>query len=226
MPEQNETKQGNRLIYALTPLLLLLLTGSLLLLVYVLTPTHQLQRYLNLAFMDDLKTTSQTSGLHIIEQDINRDNPDDTYEKGEIQFPKFGEQYAELYAPSINLDVGVYYGTNSEMLSRGACQSTQSAVIGDTGNTVIDAHVNTFFADLDKLETGDEIVLYTKYGNFTYRVTEKIKFDKNDKRYVAATKDNHLTLYTCKPQVLGSSDVRIGVRCEPVSWKFYRKAAD
>ena len=36
--------------------------------------------------------------------------------------------------------------------------------------------------------------------------------------------EEYLTLYTCKPQVLGSSDVRVGVRCEPVEKRFYKQA--
>ncbi|MBR6107147.1 MAG: class D sortase [Oscillospiraceae bacterium] len=219
-------KRGGLLIYLLTPLLLLILTGGVLALCYVLAPAHQLQKYLSLAFMDNLKTSSASSGLRIIEDEIDMNTPDKTYDEGKIIYPTFGEQYAMLEAKTINLTVGVYYGVTSELLSRGACQSTGSAIIGEGGNTVIDAHVNTYFSDLEKLRPGDEITLYTKYGIFTYRVTEQITFDKTDKRYVAVTDEEYLTLYTCKPQVLGSSDVRIGVRCEPVDRKFKQKAAD
>lgn len=206
-----------------TPLFLLLLSAGIVVLCYALMPTHFIQKYLNLAFMDDLKTTSTTAGLHIIENDIPTDNnTEQTYDKGSIVYPRFGEQYAILNAPAIDLTVGVYYGSTGELLERGVCQSTQSAYIADGGHTVIDGHVNTFFSDLNKLKVGDEVILYTKYGSFKYQVSELIQFDKTDKTYVAVTEDDeeHLTIYTCQPQVLGSSNLRVGVQCVPVEKSF------
>lgn len=224
MAEQTEKKRSGAAIYVITPFLLLLLTGGILILCYYLAPTHRLQKYLNIAFMDNLKTTAQTDGLHIIENEIKTDDvPDETFTEGEIIYPTFGEQYAMLDIESVGIHVGVYYGVNAELLERGACQSTQSAIIGETpGNVVIDAHVNTFFSDLKDVKVGDIIKLYTNYGRFTYKVTEQIEFSKDDKRYLAVPKEGEfLTIYTCKPQVIGSADQRIGVRCEPVEKEFY-----
>ena len=229
MGEEKTAKQRSSLpAYLLTPLLLLLLTGGILVLCYSVAPVHYVQKYLNIAFMDNLKTTGTTAGLHIQENEIGTEKKSDadTYEDGKINFPVFGEQYAVLSAEAIDLTVGVYYGVNAELLDRGACQSSQSAVIGDHGNTVIDAHVTTFFSDLSKLKTGDEVVLYTNYGCFTYEVTEQISFDKEDKRWLGVTKSDCLTLYTCAPQVIGSADLRIGVRCKPVSREFYAPAEE
>lgn len=212
--------------YFTTPFFLLLLCAGIIVLTYALMPTHYLQKYLNLAFMDDLKTTSTTAGLHIVEHDIPTTVEDDqpVYDKGKIVYPRFGEQYAILSAPAIDLTVGVYYGSTAEMLERGVCQSTQSAYIADGGHTVIDGHVNTFFSDLHKLQPGDEITMYTQYGVFKYAVTEQITFSKTDKTYVTVTENDeeHLTIYTCQPQVLGTSDMRVGVQCVPTekSYKF------
>lgn len=222
----NSKAHGSALTYILTPLLLLLLTGGILILCYYLAPTHQVQKYLNIVFMDNLKTTDKSAGLNIIEYDFdNYAVPGETYETGVIEYPTFGEQYAKMTIDSIGLTVGVYYGSNPELLERGACQSTQSAILGETGNAVIDAHVNTFFSDLAKVQVGDKVELFTKYGKFVYEVTEQISFTKDQKQYLAVTKDaEYLTLYTCKPQIIGSSDQRVGVRCVPVSKAFYTQA--
>lgn len=222
----NTTKRSGALLYILTPFLLLLLTGGILILCYFLAPAHQLQKYLNIVFMDNLKTTTKTAGLNIIEHDFNSDSvPEQTFETGVISYPVFGEQYAMLEIESIGLNVGVFYGVNPELLERGACHSTQSAVIGEIGNAVIDAHVNTFFSELSEVQPGDKVVVYTSYGRFVYEVSEQIEFSKTDKRYVAVTRDaEYLTLYTCKPQVLGSSDQRIGIRCVPVEKQFFQQA--
>ena len=229
MVEQTEKKRGGAAIYVITPFLLLLLTGGILILCYYLAPTHRLQKYLNIAFMDNLKTSAQSDGLRIIENEISTGSaPDETYSEGEIIYPTFGEQYAKLEIDSVGINVGVYYGVNPELLERGACQSTQSAIIGETpGNAVIDAHVNTFFSELADVKVGDTVKLYTNYGQFTYKVTEQIEFSKDDKRYLTVPKDaEYLTLYTCKPQVLGSADQRVGVRCEPVEKKFYSQSKE
>ena len=224
MADEQTKKRSSLPAYLLTPLLLLILTAGAVILCYALAPVHSLQKYLNIAFMDNLKTVDKSAGLQIIENNIDTSgNHGETYETGKIIYPAFGEQYAVLSAPAIGLTVSVYYGVNSDLLQRGACQSTQSAIIGDIGNTVIDAHVNTYFADLSKLREGDEVMLYTNYGNFTYSVERVIAFDKSDKRFLTGSDTRLLTLYTCQPQVIGSPDQRIGVQCVPVSTKFYEQ---
>lgn len=227
MSESTKNGGGQYLAAWATPLLLLLLSAGILLLGYTLAPTHGLQKYLNIAFMDDLKTTSTTSGLNIVNKDIDTEKQAaQTYEDGKIVPPKFGEQYAVLECKDTELKVGVYFGVNAELLELGACQASNSAILGMKGNTVIDAHVNTYFSDLHKIEVGDIVTLYTEYGKFTYQVTEQISFNKADKRYVAPTEEQYLTLYTCKAQVLGDSDERIGVRCILQSKEFYEAAEE
>lgn len=235
---KDKAKRGSVLGIILTPILLLALCGGSIVLCYSLMPEHYIQRYLNLAFMDSQKISSSTSGLNIKHREIKTDTettaPPDSQNptsatvtekpkltSGKINFPTFGEQYAKLEAKSINLMVGVFYGVNSELLELGACQSSQSEILGKEGNHVIDAHVNTFFADLNKLAVGDTVTMFTDYGRFTYEVSDKIEFNKSDKRYVTTTEADILTLYTCAPQVLGNSDLRVGVRCLLKDKEFY-----
>ena len=83
-----------------------------------------------------------------------------------------------------------------------------------------------FFDKLKDVKTGDTVTVYTKYGEFQYKVTELISFNKTDKKYVSSTDEARLTLYTCKKDILGASGERIGVICEPVSQKFYVQAEE
>ena len=87
----------------------------------------------------------------------------------------------------------------------------------------VDHHeTNSGLADV---KTGDTVTLHTNYGRFVYKVTEQIEFSKDDTRYLTVPKEGeYLTLYTCKPQVIGSADQRIGVRCEPVEKQFYTQS--
>jgi sortase A len=117
--------------------------------------------------------------------------------------------------------VPVYWGGGSELLEKGACQATASSAIGADGNSVISAHVNTFFNNLGNIKTGDTVVLHTNYGRFTYNVSELIEFDASDETYIKNTDDNRLTLYTCDMNLLGSSSKRIGAVCTLEKSEFY-----
>jgi len=220
-----DNKVKNRLKHIITPFILTLICGSVTA-AALIKPYDKLSMYLNLAFMDELKATpgGADSGLVIKDNDIISDFSGLTTTEGEIIRPSFGELYGMLDSKVLETSVPVYWGSSSELLERGACQSTGSAVAGDKGNTVISAHVDTFFSTLDNLKEGDSITLKTNYGDFIYKVTEKITFNKKEGKYVSTTEDDRLTLYTCKKDVLGNMDERIGVVCELKEKKFYSAA--
>ena len=225
MAEKKERK-GSPAVYILTALCMILLCTAAAF-AAAIVPYEKFKTYLDLAFMDDMKITPSNglNGLVIKENaEIATEVPADEQllsDTGEIKRPAFGEQYAVLECKSASIKVPVYWGSSTELLERGACQSTSSTVIGEKGNAVIDAHVNTFFANLNKIKEGDEAVLYTSYGIFTYKVRECVTFENTDKRYVLPTETEQLTLYTCQAQVLGTSTTRIGVLCDLVSKQFY-----
>ena len=223
---KKEAKGTHPVVYILTALFMIVLctaaAGAA-----AIVPYEKFKTYLDLAFMDDMKITPSNGlkGLVIKENtDISTEAPADASklsDTGEIIRPVFGEQYAVLDCKSASIHVPVYWGSSSELLERGACQSSSSSVIGEVGNAVIDAHVNTFFANLEKIKVGDEVVLYTSYGIFTYKVRECVTFENTNKHYVLPTENEQLTLYTCRAQVLGTSTTRIGVLCDLVSKQFY-----
>ena len=222
-------------VYVLTGVFLMLLCTAVSVGVLMI-PYEKAQTYLNLVFMaKNMKVIPSTGldGLVIKENEIAttpaaeiKDQEQQFYDTGEIIRPVFGEQYAVLQADDIDLSVPVYWGSSAELLDRGACQATSSVVIGETGNIVIDAHVNTFFANLNQLAPGNILVLYTTYGIFTYQVTEQVQFQNTDKKYVLPLEEDRLTLYTCEAQVFGTSSNRIGVLCSLVSKQFYHPAQE
>lgn len=217
-------KTAGAAVYILTGVFLLLLCTAVST-AALIVPYEKVHTYLSIIFMDQMKIvpSTGTEGLVITGNDISTDTSGYTElsEEGTVIRPSFGEQYAVLQCDAVSLSVPVYWGSSTELLDLGACQSTSSVVIGETGNVVIDAHVNTYFADLNRIAPGDEIVLFTKYGYFTYVVTEQVTFENTDKTYVIPTDEEHLTLYTCEAQVLGTSSTRIGVVCDLVSKQFY-----
>lgn len=217
-----KTNKRSVILHILTPLIILAVTAAVLL-VAMIEPYNKTKMYINLAFMDDLKTkpSDGTAGLNIVDTEIELDYNGKTSDKGEVIRPKFGEQFAVLRSETLEINIPVYWGSSRELLERGACQASGSVLSGEPGNSIISAHEDTFFADLNKLEAGDKVTINTAYGEFVYTVTETISFKKTDKRYVIPTEDTRLTLYTCKKNILGASDERIGVICELTEQKFY-----
>ena len=217
-----ENNKKNTALHIITPFIVLLICFASLA-VILIKPYDKIKMYLNLAFMDELKTAPQNkeSGLVIKENEIVENYTGEVSESGSFIRPTFGERYATLVCDALETDVPVYWGSSPQLFERGACQSSGSVIAGDEGNTVISAHVNTFFADLDKIAEGDKITIKTNYGEFIYTVKEKITFDKSNNAYISATKDNRMTLYTCKSDLLGNSDERVGVICSLTEKKFF-----
>lgn len=206
----------------LLPFLVTLLCGGIALLCCI-RPYELAKTYLRIGFMDGSGTSasSGTAGLQIVETDIPTEFAGDTTEEGEAQIPLYGSQCAILTCDAIDLYVPVYWGSGAELLEQGACQTPASAALGASGNSVISAHVNTFFQKLDQLKPGDVITAYTTYGAFTYTVTQQIAFDASDKSYIGTKDKDMLTLYTCEMQLFGSSSQRIGVVCDLTEKHFY-----
>ena len=184
MSEKNKTSAKERSyapIHIATPFILAALCLAVVI-AAAIKPADKLKVYANLAFMDDLKTTADNTGLVIRDQEIVQDYEGEVSETGEVIRPKFGELFGLLSSEAFSVDIPVYWGSTSELLEHGACQSSGSALPGTDGNAVISAHVHTFFNPTD---------------------------------------DTRLTLYTCKRDLLGSADERIGVICELTESRFY-----
>jgi len=220
-------KKDDLIIHIVTPFIVLFLCVGIFI-AAMIKPSDKLKVYLNLAFMDNLKSTpdSAGSGLIVRDNEIIDEYEGQTYESGEVIHPKFGEMYAVLTTSAFDISIPVYWGSNSELFEHGACQSSGSKILGEEGNTVISAHEDTFFSELYKLKTGDTVTLKTNYGEFVYKVKEIVSFNKKDSRYVSPSETSKLTLYTCKKDILGNADERIGVVCEPTEKKFYKKAGE
>ena len=103
-----------------------------------------------------------------------------------------------LKIPSIGLTVGIYEGTSSAPLLKGAGHFTNTSIWD--GNACFAGHnrgVRNDFGKIHTLKSGDTITLTTMLGTRTYAVTSVEKVSVNDSSGTAATTDNRVTLYTC-----------------------------
>ena len=103
-----------------------------------------------------------------------------------------------LKIPSIGLTVGVYEGTGSAPLLKGAGHFENTSIW--LGNVPIAGHnrgVRNDFGKIHTLKAGDIITLTTVLGTRTYAVSSVSKVDVSDTSGLASTTENCITLYTC-----------------------------
>jgi len=103
-----------------------------------------------------------------------------------------------LKIPSIGLTVGVYEGTGSAPLLKGAGHFEGTSIW--LGNVCIAGHnrgVRNDFGKIHKLKSGDTITFTTTLGTRTYAVSSVTKVDVTDTSGLEGTAENCITLYTC-----------------------------
>lgn len=117
-----------------------------------------------------------------------------------------GRPLGLIEIPAIGLDqTAIVQGVSLEDLKSGPGHYMTTPVPGQLGNAAIAGHRTTYgqpFFDLDELEAGDEIVVTTMGGVWTYRVTATEIVGPSDTHVIATTDRTvaTLTLTTCHPK--------------------------
>jgi sortase A len=116
-----------------------------------------------------------------------------------------GSAYGIMRIPSIGLDYVVVEGTDYTSLKKGPGHYPDTADPWDrTGRVGIAGHRTTYLApfyDLDRVTTGDEILLLTRYGRFRYEVTKTSVIPSAGSGIVLEkTERPTLVLTTCHPR--------------------------
>ncbi len=206
------------LIFAIvTPVVIIALCAGIIGMV-ISKPMEKISTLSKLAFSAQSEMKHEKIGqIKYVEKEVEAELEDGNT----IVYPSFGMQYATLKINSINLEAPVFFGSTEDLLQQGVCQYIGSVVIGEHGNVVLDAHCNTFFLELESIKPGDEIIIETSYGKFTYEAKETKLFKETDNSVIAPTQDDRLTLYTCYGNLLGPTEDRYAVICTPVSKEFF-----
>ncbi|MEZ5409295.1 MAG: class E sortase [Acidimicrobiales bacterium] len=128
--------------------------------------------------------------------------------------PRSADPVGRITAPTIGLDKIVVEGVGRAQLREGPGHYPVTPLPGHAGNVAIAGHRTTHgapFADIDRLQPGDPIVLHTVDGRFVYRVeahtdpadgtvSGHVVVAPGDADVIAATGENRLTLTTCHPR--------------------------
>ena len=108
-------------------------------------------------------------------------------------------QIWKIEIPKINLDAEISEGTDRETLNEYVGHFEETQV--EEGNIGLAAHNRgneySYFARINELEEGDEIIYKTKYGDRKYKVFGKQEILETDWSLLENTKENRLTLITC-----------------------------
>jgi LPXTG-site transpeptidase (sortase) family protein len=121
-----------------------------------------------------------------------------------------------LVIPKIAINEHIYAGTNAHLVNQGVWDKTQTSIPPKGGNTVMVAHRFTYdgpatFYSLDKLSSGDKIVVYWQGKEYDYTVKTNKIVNATELSVEKPTKDSILTLYTCTPLWTANPKYRIVV---------------
>jgi sortase A len=108
-----------------------------------------------------------------------------------------------IRVPKIGYYAAVRQGVSLNILATGPGHYPTTAMPGQPGLVAIAAH-NTFWIPFGRLGPGDTVVLETREGSYTYRVTGTRIVDPNDTGVLVPTPDPRLVLTTCWPLWAGS----------------------
>ncbi len=127
---------------------------------------------------------------------------------------KPGDVLGRVDIPRLGISVAVLQGTSSRTLRLGAGHIEGTPLPGDTGNSGIAGHRDTFFRELKDIRENDEIQLQTATELFHYEVDWVKVVDPDDITVLEpSTQESALTLVTCYPfYFVGSAPKRFVVR--------------
>ncbi|MBU3160349.1 sortase [Clostridium frigoris] len=87
----------------------------------------------------------------------------------------------------------------SKPITKGVGHFTQSVLPGEKDNCVLSGHRDTVFGKIGNLKIGDQLIVQTSAGIFTYKVKSTRIVHKDDKTVIVHTSKANLTLTTCYP---------------------------
>lgn len=125
------------------------------------------------------------------------------------------EQAIRVQIPAIKVDAPVVQGDGWEQLKKGIGQHIPSTNPGKQGNLVLSAHNDIFgeiFRDLDKLEPGDEVIVYTNERSYTYLVADRKVVEPTSVEVLNPTKQATITLISCYPYMVDDQRIVITAR--------------
>ncbi len=119
-------------------------------------------------------------------------------------------QAVRMVISAIGVDAPIVQGDGWEQLKKGIGQHIGTADPGQPGNLVVSAHNDIFgeiFRDLDRLQPGDEIQVYTQGEKFTYIITGNRVVEPTEVSVMDPTVGPTITLISCYPYLVDNQRI-------------------
>jgi sortase A len=122
-----------------------------------------------------------------------------------------------LSVPRLNIKVLVSEGVDDDTLQHSVGHVPGTALPGESGNTAVAGHRDSFFRSLKDLERHDEIVFTTLNGSYRYVVDQMEIVEPSNVSVLEPTDRKTLTIVTCYPfHYIGPAPRRFIVRAHQV----------
>lgn len=136
------------------------------------------------------------------EQKVTTIVTDESTDKQNLKnYPQYGTQYATIKIPRIDVDLPVYFGDTLEILKKGVGHSSGSYFPGEGGSILYMGHNSKkVFRRFSELQIGDEIIVTTSYGEYTYKIYDMQLIEETDLDKIPIQREKEiLMVYTCYP---------------------------
>lgn len=126
-------------------------------------------------------------------------------------------QAMRIEIPAIKIDAPVVQGDGWDQLKKGVGQHVGSANPGEAGNVVLSAHDDVYgelFRNLDQLQPGDVVVLFTQEKQYTYAVDRTEIVEPTAVEVMASTGAPTVTLISCYPYLVDKQRIVVFARLQ------------
>ena len=127
------------------------------------------------------------------------------------------DQAIRIQIPSIKIDAPVVQGDGWEQLKKGVAQNVHSVNPGQEGNVILSAHNDVYgelFRFLDKLQPGDQVILYTQQRQYVYVVDRTAIVEPTAVEVMASTGSPTVTLISCYPYLVDKQRIVVFARLQ------------
>lgn len=127
------------------------------------------------------------------------------------------DQAIRIQIPAINIDAPIVQGDGWEQLKKGVGQNVSSVNPGQTGNVILSAHNDVYgelFRFLDKLQPGDQVILYTQQRQYVYVVDRSALVEPTAVEVMASTGNPTVTLISCYPYLVDDQRIVVFARLQ------------
>lgn len=160
--------------------------------------------------------TNLINTVAIKKNDKAREISFDSKKKKLDVMPAYGDKYGNVLISSIDVNLPLYYGDNTEILSYGIGHYAGSYFPGEGGSIILAGHNDPGYLErLSEVKEGDKIIIEANYGTFNYKIVNTKIVNENDlSGFPIQTDKELLIIYTCYPNGIGHKTERFVVYAE------------